>query len=105
MARIEKLSNDFNEPLSVNETPRSDADGNSMLEEMYNNCLAKKGADKDERNAKSFEQVMKELSRTPLFMNNLGDVADADAGMQKFSDHGGLSANAEKDMQMVRTRN
>jgi Zn-dependent oligopeptidase len=82
MSRIEELPDDFDESLNLNEAPKLSADDEAVFEEMYYNRFAKKGADKPETNPKSFEEIMQELSQTPLFMNNLDDTADA--GMRDF---------------------
>jgi hypothetical protein len=89
MARVEELPDDFDETLHLNEAPQLTADDDAIFEEMYYNRLAEKGADKPETNPKSFEEVLQDLSKTPLFMNNLDDAADA--GMQKSSDHQAVS--------------
>jgi hypothetical protein len=103
MARIEELPDDFDESLNLNETPKFQAEDDAVFEEMYNNRFAKKGADKPETNPKTFEEVMQEFSKTPLFMNNLNDAADP--GMQNLADPGAVSANAEEYLQMVKTQN
>ncbi len=104
MARVEELPDDFDESLNLNEAPQLDADADdAVFEEMYYNRFAKKGADRPEPNPKSFEEVMQEFSKTPLFMNNLDDAADA--GMQNPYIMGVATANAEEYLQMVRTQN
>lgn len=77
MSRVEELPDDFDESLNLNEAPKGDADDDAVFEEMYYNRFAKKGANKPDPNPKSFEEAMQEFSKTPLFMNNLSDVADA----------------------------
>jgi hypothetical protein len=84
MARIEELPDDFDESLNLNEAPKLKADDDAVSEEMYYNRFAKKEANKPETNSKTFEEVMQEFSKTPLFMNNLNDAADA--GMQNLAD-------------------
>ncbi len=71
MARIEELADDFDE------APQLDADDDAVFEEMYYNRFAKKGPQESETNPKSFEEAMLEFSKTPLFMNDLNDVANA----------------------------
>ena len=100
MSRIEELPDDFDDPLYLAKAPKFDADDDAVFEEMYYNRFAKKGADKPETNPKSFEEAMQEFSKTPLFMNNLNDVANA--GTQNPSPHGGVSANAQEYIQMER---
>jgi hypothetical protein len=93
MARSEELADDFAESLDLNKAPQLDVDDEKVFEEMYYNRFAKKGP-QAENNPKSFEEAMQEFSKTPLFMNDLNDIADA--GMQNWSHHGSVSANAEK---------
>ena len=89
MSRIEQLSDDFEESLKLDEATKLEAEDVAIFEEMYSNRLAKKGAEKPETDPRSFEEVMLELSKTPLFMNNLNDAADA--GMQTVSDYQAIS--------------
>lgn len=80
MARIEELPDDFDESLKLDEEPKLDAEDSAVFEDMYHKRFAKERADKPKTNPQSFEAAMQEFSKTPLFMNNLSDVADA--GMQ-----------------------
>jgi hypothetical protein len=100
MARVEELPDDFDESMNLNKTPHFDADDDAVFEKMYRNRLAEKGADKPETNPKNFEEVMQELSKTPLFMNDLSEAADA--GRQLSLQRRVESANAEEYLQMVR---
>jgi hypothetical protein len=102
MARIEELQDDFAESLDLKKAARLDVDDDKVFEEMYYNRFAKKGP-QAEKNTKSFEEAMQEFSKTPLFMNDLNDVADS--GMQNWSHHVSVSANAEGCLQMVRMPN
>ena len=102
MTRVEELPDDFDETLNPNEAPELTTEDDAVFEEMFYNRFAKKGADKPETNPKSFDEVMQDLSKTPLFMNNLDDAADA--GMQKLSDHRAVLADAEEYVQMVRIK-
>jgi hypothetical protein len=79
MAHIAELPDDFEESLNLNKAPQLDVDEDAVFEEMYYNRFAKKGP-QAETNPKSFEEAMQEISKMPLFMNNLNDIADA--GMQ-----------------------
>jgi hypothetical protein len=101
MARIEELPDGFGESLNLNAAPTLDAADNALLEEMYYNRFAKKGVETPAAHHKSFEEVMQELSQTPLFMNSLNDVADA--GMRNMSHLRATLANAEAYLQMART--
>lgn len=77
MTRVEELPDDFDEALDLSGPPKFDADDDAVFEEMYYNRFAKKGPDEPESNPKSFEEVMLEFSKTPLFMNDLNEVANA----------------------------
>lgn len=77
MTRVEEVPDDIDEALNLNGPPKLDADDDAVFEEMYYNRFAKKGPDAPESNPKSFEELMLEFSKTPLFMNDLNDVANA----------------------------
>jgi hypothetical protein len=81
MSRIEELPDDFDEALDLNALTA----GYSVdeLEKSYGERFRKEpttGADKPAPIKRSFEEVMSEISKTPLFMNS-DDVTSAnDAG-------------------------
>jgi hypothetical protein len=81
MSRIEELPDDFDEALDLNALTA----GHSVdeLEKSYAERFRKDpstGADKPAPINRSFEEVMSEISKTPLFMNS-DDVTGAnDAG-------------------------
>lgn len=77
IARPEELPDDFDEASDLSEAPNLDTDDDAVFEEMYYNRFAKKGPHESETNPKSFEEVMLEFSKTPLFMNDLNDVTNA----------------------------
>ena len=66
MSRIEELSDDFDENLNINEAPApATSNTTTSLNDLYQKRL-------DTPNAfskKSFEEVMFDMSKTPLFMN------------------------------------
>jgi hypothetical protein len=77
MSRIEELPDDFDEALDLNALTA----GHSIdeLEKSYAERFRKDpstGADKPAPLNRSFEEVMLEISKTPLFMNS-DDVKDA----------------------------
>jgi hypothetical protein len=77
MSRIEELPDDFDEALDLNALTA----GHSVdeLEKSYAERFKKDpstGADKPTPLNRSFEEVMLEISKTPLFMNS-DDVHDA----------------------------
>jgi hypothetical protein len=70
MGKIEELPDDFDESLKLNDAPSSA--GTTSLEELYERRLnASEGI-----SSKSFEEIMYDMSKTPLFMDS-ADVANA----------------------------
>jgi hypothetical protein len=78
MSRITELPDDFDTSLDLNKGPDPDA----SIEELYYQRFAKDGVDRPKDPTKSFEEIMVEFSKTPLFMNSLD--AAGDAGMRLF---------------------
>ena len=81
MSRIEELPDDFNETLDLNAATA----GYSVdeLEKSYAERFRKDpttGADKPAPVDRSFEEVMSEISKTPLFMNSDDVQGSSDAG-------------------------
>ncbi|KIW19466.1 hypothetical protein PV08_00038 [Exophiala spinifera] len=72
MSRIEELPDDFDESLSLNEAPAAPS-----IEELYEQHLS--GPGQKHVSSKSFEEIVQDMSKTPLFMNSLDD-ATADDG-------------------------
>lgn len=70
MSRIEELPDDFDESLDLNEAPTTK---NVSLEDVYEKRL-----DPNNISSKSFEEIMLDMSKTPLFMDSL-DVANEDS--------------------------
>lgn len=70
MARIEELADDLDDHLNINDAPP--ATSSASLADLY-----EKRRDHPEAfSSKSFEEVMYDMSKTPLFMNS-ADVANA----------------------------
>ena len=67
MSRIEELADDFNEQIDLDEAPEM---APTPIEAAYNKHVAAQMPG----SGKSFEEIMAEMSKTPLFMDNL-DVA------------------------------
>lgn len=101
MARDEKLPEELQESLNLNEVPQVEPDDDAVFKEMYYNRFAKKGPSEAETNPMSFEEAMQEFSKMPLFMNNLDDAANI--GMQTIPCPGIASAYIDRYLQMVRT--
>lgn len=70
MARVEELPDDFDESLNLNDAPMPK--NNQSLADMVEKRLDPgQGISKQ-----SFEQITQEMSKTPIFMNDL-DVAQS----------------------------
>lgn len=67
MSRIEELPDDFDESLSLNEAPAAPS-----IEELYEQHLS--GPDQNHISSKSFEEIVQDMSKTPLFMNSVDDA-------------------------------
>jgi hypothetical protein len=75
MSRIEELPDDFGENLNIDDQPTNAA----SLDDLLSQHISQNGGKEPQEEKKSFEQTMREFSKTPLFMDGL-DVA-GDAGM------------------------
>jgi len=71
MSRVEELPDEFDESLNLNEGPSAPA---PSIEELYQEHL--KTPRKDPISDQSFEQIVQEMSKTPLFMNSLEEATD-----------------------------
>ncbi len=69
MSRIEELPDDFDESLNLNEGPSAPS-----IDELYQQHIA--APEQKHISNKSFEELVQEMSKTPLFMNSLEDAAD-----------------------------
>ena len=70
MGKVEELPDDFDERLNINDAPPETA--RASLADMYEKRLDNPEA----FSSKSFEEVMYDMSKTPLFMDS-ADVATA----------------------------
>lgn len=84
MSRIAELADDFDGSLKLDGASQIEADDVAFFNERDFDRLAKKGAEKLETDTRNFEERVRDFSKTPLFMNNLDDAADA--GTQNVSD-------------------
>lgn len=71
MSRIEELPDDFDENLNLNEAASAPA---PSIEELYQEHI--KTPRKDSISNRSFEQIVQDMSKTPLFMNSLEEATD-----------------------------
>ena len=69
MSRIEELPDDFDESINLNEAPNVPS-----IEDLYQEHLKKPR--KDPITDRSFEELVQDMSKTPLFMNSLEDATD-----------------------------
>jgi hypothetical protein len=76
MSRIEELPDDFDETVNLNDAPEAPS-----IEELYNQHLAATSPAQNSMSSKSFEEVVQDISKTPLFMTSLDDAAGD--GMRK----------------------
>jgi len=70
MSRIEELPDDFDETLKLNEAPNVPS-----IEELYEQHIS--GPEQKHISSKSFEEIVQDMSKTPLFMNSLDEATDA----------------------------
>jgi hypothetical protein len=87
MSRITDLPDDFDEALDLDKVPEPE----TSIEDLYYEQFQKDGVKKPNDSTKSFEEIMSDFSKTPLFMNNL-DVA-GEAGMRLLSKIDNTSLN------------
>ncbi|KAK5064902.1 hypothetical protein LTR84_000736 [Exophiala bonariae] len=71
MSRIEELPDDFDERINLNEAPSAPS-----IEDLYQQHI--KTPRKDPISDQSFEQIVQDMSKTPLFMNSLEEATDED---------------------------
>jgi hypothetical protein len=71
MSRIEELPDDFDESINLN-----DASMAPSIEELYNQHISATGPEQNPMSSKSFEEIVQDMSKTPLFMNSLDDASD-----------------------------
>ena len=79
MSRIEELPDDFDESLDLNEAPSAPS-----IEELYEQHLS--GPGENLLSSKSFEEIVQDMSKTPLFMNSL-DEATTDGTLDSTTAH------------------
>ncbi|EXJ90235.1 hypothetical protein A1O1_03334 [Capronia coronata CBS 617.96] len=71
MSRIEELPDDFDESVDLNATPSAPS-----IDELYNQHIS--APETKHVSDKSFEEIVQEMSKTPLFMNSLDEATDED---------------------------
>ena len=74
MSRIEELPDDFEEAMKINDSTEWTAEDEMAYREIYRNPGEKIGPAPESSSTKSFEEVLSEISQTPLFMNNLASA-------------------------------
>lgn len=73
MSRVEELRDDSDESINHNQPPRAPS-----IEELYEKHIT--GPEQSQISSKSFEEIVQDMNKTPLFMNNLDEATDE--GMQ-----------------------
>jgi hypothetical protein len=71
MSRIEELPDDFDENINLN-----DASSAPSIEDLYNQHISTTGPEQNQMSSKSFEEIVQDISKTPLFMNSLEEATD-----------------------------
>ena len=71
MPRIEELPDTFDESINLSNGPTS-----ISIEELYNQHISGIGPEQNQISSKSFEEVVQEMGKTPLFMNSLDDATE-----------------------------
>ncbi|KAJ9601915.1 HSP70/90 co-chaperone [Cladophialophora chaetospira] len=71
MSRIQELPDDFDESVNL-----KDASQETSIEELYNQHISAAGPEQNQASSKSFEEIVQDMSKTPLFMNTLDEAAD-----------------------------
>lgn len=74
MVKLEELPNDFDETTNPKDGVTWTAEDEGLYREMYRDPVSKNMPREEPSNDRSFDEVMSELSQTPIFMDNL-DVA------------------------------
>jgi hypothetical protein len=80
MSRIEELPDDFDERINLNEAPSAPS-----IEDLYQQHI--KTPRKDPISDQSFEQIVQDMSKTPLFMNSLEEATDEGTTVLKMLVH------------------
>jgi hypothetical protein len=71
MSRIEELPDDFDESIDLNNAPKAPS-----IEELYNQHISGTGPEPTQISSKSFEEIVQDMSKTPLFMNSLDEATE-----------------------------
>ncbi|OAL34989.1 hypothetical protein AYO20_05704 [Fonsecaea nubica] len=74
MSRIEELPDDFDEHVSLNDAPKI----LPSIEELYDQHISASGPSQNQMSSKSFEEIVQDMSKTPLFMNSLDEATNDD---------------------------
>ncbi|KIW23972.1 uncharacterized protein PV07_09714 [Cladophialophora immunda] len=74
MSRIEELPDDFDERIDLNHAPKDVP----SIEELYDQHISASGPSQNQMSSKSFEEIVQDMSKTPLFMNSLDEATNDD---------------------------
>ena len=72
MSRIEELPDDFDERVNFNDAPKD----LPSIEELYDQHISAPGPSQAQISSKSFEDIVQDMSKTPLFMNSLDEATN-----------------------------
>jgi hypothetical protein len=71
MSRIEELPDDFDESVNINDARKMDS-----IEELYLQHISNTAPEQNQMSSKSFEEIVQDMSKTPIFMNSLDQAAN-----------------------------
>ena len=71
MSRVEELPDDFDKNINLNDAPQAPS-----IEDLYDQHISATGPEQSQMSSKSFEEIVQDMSKTPLFMNSLDDAND-----------------------------
>jgi hypothetical protein len=69
MSRIQGLPDDFDDSINLNEGP-----SDPSIEELYQQHIS--APEQKHISSKTFEEIVQDMSKTPLFMNSLEEATD-----------------------------
>ncbi|KIX03530.1 uncharacterized protein Z518_07083 [Rhinocladiella mackenziei CBS 650.93] len=69
MSRIKELPDDFDESVNLDDAPSAPS-----MQDLYNKHIS--GPQQNMISDKSFEEIVQDMSKTPLFMNSLDEAVD-----------------------------
>ncbi|OAP56544.1 hypothetical protein AYL99_09723 [Fonsecaea erecta] len=74
MARVKELADDFDERVNPNDALKNPP----SIEELYDQHISASDPPQSQMSSKSFEEIVQDMSKTPLFMNSLDEATNDD---------------------------